>query len=49
MCLMYFEDVIIFSRYNKENLKLLETVLTLLVDAGFKLNLKKCFFVKKEV
>ena len=37
------------SRVKKEHLEHLDTVLTLLEDAGINLNLKKCFFVKKEV
>ena len=49
ICLVYLDDVIIFSRDEKEHLDHLDTVLTLLEDAGIKLKSKKCFFMKKEV
>ena len=49
ICLVYLEDYIIFSRDRKEHLDHLDTVLTLLEDAGIKLKPKKCFFMKKEV
>ena len=48
-CLVYLDDVIVFSRNNEEHLEHLDTVLTLLEDAGIKLKLKKCFFMNKEV
>ena len=49
MCLVYLDDVIVFSRNQDEHLEHLDTVLTLLEDAGIKLKMKKCFFIKKEV
>ena len=40
ICLVYLEDVIIFSRNVADHLEYLDTVLTLLEDAGIKLKMK---------
>ena len=49
MCLVYLEDAIVVSRNQNEHLEHLDTVLTLLVDAGIKLKMKKWFFEKNKV
>ena len=49
MCLVYIDDIIIFSKNREEHLEHLETVLQLLQGAGIKLKLKKCFFFRDEV
>ena len=49
MCLVYIDDIIVFSRNYDEHLDHLEHVLHLLKNAGIKLKLKKCFFFRDEV
>ena len=49
MCLVYIEDIIIFSKNHEEHLEHLENVLNLLQGDGIKLKLKKCFFFRDEV
>ena len=49
MCLVYLDDVRLFSHNQDEHLEHLETVLNLLKDAGIKFKMKKCFFVKKKL
>ena len=49
ICLVYIDDVIVFSQNREEHLEHLDTVLSLLKEAGIKLKLKKCFFFKDEV
>jgi len=41
MCLVYIDDIIIFSKNREEHLEHLETVLELLQGAGIKLKLKQ--------
>ena len=48
-CLVYIDDIIVFSKNYEEHLDHLDQILTLLEDAGVKLKLKKCFFLKDEV
>ena len=48
-CLIYLDDVIVFSKNHEEHLDHLDHVLGLLEEAGIKLKLKKCFFFKEEV
>ena len=48
-CLVYLDDVIVFSKDYEEHLDHLDHVLGLLKEAGIKLKLKKCFFFKEEV
>ena len=49
-CLCYIDDVLILRRANEseeEHLNNVETVLTLLQEAGFRANLRKSFFMQK--
>ena len=48
-CLVYIEDVVIFSKTEKEHFAQVRHVLTLLEEAGVKLKLKKCFFFHQRV
>ena len=43
-CLVYIDDVVIFSNTQEEHFKHVDHVLGLLKEAGVKLKLKKCFF-----
>ena len=45
-CLVYIDDVIIFSKNEEELVDHLEQVLSLLGETGVKLKLKKCFCFK---
>lgn len=50
--LVYMDDILIIQREGKskdDHLDKIETVLQLLQDAGFKANLRKSFFMQKEV
>ena len=49
ICLVYLDDVIVFSRTHAEHVEHLDTVLTLLRNAGVSLKLKKCQFFRTEV
>lgn len=49
LCLVYLDDVIIFSRSYAEHVKQLDQVLTLMGSAGISLKLKKCDFFKPSV
>ena len=48
-CLVYLDDVIVFSKNFDEHLAHVSEVLTALRDAGFSLNLRKCDFFKQQV
>ena len=48
-CLVYIDDVVIFSETEKEHFTQVSHVLTLLEEAGVKLKLKKCFFFHQRV
>ena len=48
-CLIYLDDVIIFSSSFQAHLEHLSSVLTRLDEAGLKLRLSKCHFAKQEV
>ena len=45
----YLDDIIIYSRSEKEHLELLEEIFTRLKAAGLKLKLEKCCFFKKHI
>ena len=45
----YLDDIIIYSRSEKEHLEHLEEIFTRLKTAGLKLKLKKCCFFKKNI
>ena len=45
----YLDDIIIYSRSEKENLEHLEEIFTRLKTAGLKLKLEKCCFFKKHI
>ena len=47
--LVYLDDIIVFSRTLEEHFRNLETVFRRLREAGLKLKLKKCSFVKNSV
>ena len=49
ICLVYLDDVIVFSRTQDEHAEHLGTVLSLLRSAGISLNLKKCSFFPPKV
>ena len=48
-CLLYLDDIIIFSKGFDEHLQRLENVLQRLADNGLKLTAKKCTFCQKKV
>ena len=48
-CLVYIDDVVIFSKTQEEHFEHVNHVLSLLKEAGVKLKLKKCFFFHKRV
>ena len=48
-CLVYLDDVVVFSKDQESHLEHLDDVLALLEEAGIKLKLKKCFFFKSEI
>ena len=45
----YLDDIIIYSRSEKEHLEHLEEIFTRLKAAGLKLKLEKCHFFKKHI
>ncbi len=49
MCLVYLDDVLIFSRDFPEHLRRLDLVLGAIQSAGLVLNLEKCQFCVKEI
>ena len=48
-CIIYLDDIIIFSRTLKDHLKRLRSVLEKIKEAGLKLKPSKCEFFKKEI
>ena len=48
-CLIYLDDIIVFSETIEEHLSRLTEVLTRIRDAGLKLKTSKCHFFKREV
>ena len=48
-CIVYLDDIIIFSDTKEEHLKRLEAVFQKLSAAGLKLKPSKCFFFRKEI
>ena len=48
-CLIYLDDVIVFSRTIEQHVRDVDTVLTLLRKAGVTLKLKKCFWFQNRV
>ena len=48
-CVVYLDDIIIFSDTKEENLKRLEAVFQKLAAAGLKLKLSKCFSSRKKL
>ena len=49
MCMVYIDDVLVFSRTFDEHLQHLETVFERLSSAGFCIKLSKCHFGKRQV
>jgi len=49
VCLIYLDDVIVFSKTVEEHIQHLDTVLSRLREAGVALNLEKCSLFKTEV
>jgi Reverse transcriptase (RNA-dependent DNA polymerase) len=49
VCLMYLDDIIVFSKDREQHMADLDTVLHRLYRAGLSLNLKKCHFFKETV
>ena len=45
----YLDDIIIFSRNEREHLKNIQIIFQKLIDAGLKLKESKCDFFKKEI
>ena len=48
-CIVYLDDIIIFSDTKEEHLKRLEAVFQKLSAAGLKLKPSKCFFFREEI
>ena len=48
-CLVYIDDVVIFSKTEEEHFAQVSHVLTILEEAGVKLKLKKCFYFHQRV
>jgi hypothetical protein len=48
-CLVYLDDIIVFSKTKEEHLEHLDAVLGRLYRAGLSLNLKKCHFIQESV
>ena len=48
-CLVYLDDIIVFSKTFEEHLQRLRSVLDRLRTAGLKLKLKKCHFAKQQI
>jgi len=49
MCLVYLDDVIVFSKTADDHVRSLDIILSRLRQAGVKLHLEKCSFFKREV
>ena len=49
LCLIYLDDVVVFSKMMKEHLILLRVVFEKLKEAGLKLKPSKCNFLKKSL
>ena len=49
ICLVYLDDVIVYSRTVHEHIDRLESILQRLIEAGLKLKPKKCFLFRKQV
>jgi len=49
ICIIYLDDIIIFSNSFEEHLERLNLVMTRLQECGIKLNAEKCFLMKKSV
>ena len=47
ICLVYLDDIIIFSDTIEKHLERLSLVLQRIINAGMKLNLDKCSFLKQ--
>ena len=47
--MVYLDDIIIYSRSEKEHLEHLQEIFTRLKAAGLKLKLEKCCFFKKHI
>lgn len=48
-CLIYLDDILVFSRDLKEQVERLRTIFERIRDAGLKLSPEKCEFLKREV
>ena len=48
-CLIYLDDIVIFSKTQEEHIEHLDAVLQRLIDAGLKLKPSKCNLFKKEI
>lgn len=48
-CLLYLDDVIIYSRTYEEHMQRLEAVMQRIREAGLKLNASKCKFFQREI
>ena len=48
-CIVYLDDIIIFSDTKEEHLKRLEAVFKKLTTAGLKLKPSKCHFFREEI
>ncbi|XP_023809406.1 uncharacterized protein LOC111947165 [Oryzias latipes] len=49
ICLVYLDDILIYSRSFEDHMHHLEVVLTRIKDAGLKLNSQKCHFARDNV
>ena len=47
--LVYLDDIIVFSKTIIEHIKALQTIFSLLAEAGLKLKMKKCEFFKNKI
>ena len=48
-CIVYLDDIIVFSDTKEEHIKRLEAVFQKLMAAGLKLKPTKCFFFRNEI
>ena len=48
-CLIYLDDIVIFSKMQEEHVECLSTVLQRLIDARLKLKPSKCDLFKREI